>query len=162
MHMLWYCPKICSYWNSIYRLIAKLKSIISKPTLQQAILIIDIDKLPLDLRYITIHVLFATRLVLMCVWKYNATPNIGEVTKHLSETYTLEQIMAYKHGCLTKFYKHWSPLNALNGSKQRSTLKPMRVTLRGCFDPSEACMTLVCLQFCVLPMLPFYSFMHLF
>lgn len=36
--MLWFCPQIRSYWNYIFRLIAKLAGLFVKVNIEQAIL----------------------------------------------------------------------------------------------------------------------------
>lgn len=108
-HMLCYCPQICSFWNSIFRLIATLTGIIVKVKIEQAILCVSIDHFPPDLCPMVMQVLFAACLILMHKWKSNIAPNVSELINHISDTYALEQIMAYKQGCLLKFHKQWSP-----------------------------------------------------
>lgn len=72
--------------------------IISRPNSRLAILNVGIETYPSDLRQMVMQVLFAARLVLMRKWKSNLAPKAGEEVNLISETYYLEQIMAYKHG----------------------------------------------------------------
>lgn len=106
-HMLWSCPNLRSYWNSIFRLILKLTGFIIRSNIRKAILSIDLEKFPHNLKHVVMHILHAARLILMRKWKTNLTPNIGEVVNLVSETYALEQIMAYKQGYLSKFFADW-------------------------------------------------------
>lgn len=113
-HLLWFCPNIRSYWNSVFRLTTKLTGFITRPNIRLAILSIGIEKFPSNLKHVVKHTLFAAWLILIRKWKSNIAPNVGEVINFISKTYTLEQVMAYKHGCLAKFYMQWSSWRELH------------------------------------------------
>lgn len=106
-HMLWLCPSLRSYWNSVFRLIKKLTGFIIRPNIKLAILSIELEKFPHNFKHVVMHILHAARLILMRKWKTTLTPNVGEVINLVSETYALEKIMAYKQDCLSKFYEQW-------------------------------------------------------
>lgn len=85
--------KFLEFWS--LRLIPSTLGCIQKSDPGLALVSINVDKIPAMYRALTMHVLFAARLIILRKWKNNITPNISEAIKQFDLVSTYEQYLAY-------------------------------------------------------------------
>lgn len=54
-HMLWFCPNLLSYWNSVFKHMTKLTGFITRPDFKLAILSIRIEEFPTNLKHVVMY-----------------------------------------------------------------------------------------------------------
>lgn len=96
--MVWECPHLHSFWSEAFKLIAKITGVIVRPSIEKAILIIDMSEYPL----------------MMSKWKTNETPTLRELTTKVNIVAEYEKILAYRDGSNAKYVSNWYMWNSLN------------------------------------------------
>lgn len=69
VHMVWACPHLRSFWTEVFKLIAKTTGVFTKPSVEKAILSINMSDYPISVRSIAMHIIFAARSLMLSKWK---------------------------------------------------------------------------------------------
>lgn len=104
-HILWDCPSIISFWNSIFNCIASCTGILSPPKAALAILNLNIDNYPMVYRQLVTHILLAARTLILCNWKSTLIPNLSETISLVNNNYAFEKALAINNLTFQKFQK---------------------------------------------------------
>ena len=108
LHMLWHCPTIKGLWNQVFRLISTLTGVISSPDPALALLHIDIDRYPCNMRPVVTHILLETRTMILRHWKSNKAINVSDIVAGTHRNYTFERLIAINNMKCKQFDACWS------------------------------------------------------
>lgn len=107
-HILWECPSITGFWNSIFQCIASCTGILSPPKAELAMLNLNIDSYPFMYRQLITHLLLAARTLILRNWKSTLIPNLSEAIALVNDNYSFEKAISVNNLTYHKFQKSWS------------------------------------------------------
>lgn len=110
-HILWNCPKIKPLWRQIENIIRNFSYQTPPLSPSMAILSIDLESIPNQVRTIISHILLVTRLTILRHWKDTEPPSITEVITTVHNYGTYEVLHASAMGNHEKISKIWEPWN---------------------------------------------------
>lgn len=116
-HMVWACPHLRSFCTGVFKLIVKTTGVFKKPSMEKAILSINMSEYPISVRSIVMQILFAARSLLLSKWNTNEVPTVTELSEKLNTVSEYEKILAFKDGMSAKYFSNWSMWNSLNQSR---------------------------------------------
>lgn len=114
VHMVWACPHLRGFWLEVFRLIAKVTGVFVQPSIEKAILSINMLEYPILVRSIAMHIIFAARSLMMSKWKTNEIPSVRELITRVNNVAEYEKILAYRDGSNARYVSNWSIWNSLN------------------------------------------------
>lgn len=114
VHMVWVCPHLRGFWLEVFKWIAKVTGVITQPSIEKAILSINMLEYPISVRSIAMHIIFAARSLMMSKWKTNEMSSVRELITKVNIVAEYEKILAYKDGSNAKYVANWSIWNYLN------------------------------------------------
>lgn len=106
--MVWACPHLRGFWAEVFKLIAKVTGVITQPSIEKAILSINMSEYPIMVRSIAMHILFVARYLMVSNWKTNAIPSVRELILKFNTTAEYEKILAFKDGSIARYFSNWS------------------------------------------------------
>lgn len=107
LHILWECPSLTSFWNTVFQCISSCTGILTPPNPELAILHINIDKFPYSQRQVITHLLLAARTLILRNWRSTTTPNLSEAISLVNDNYLIEKSLAVNSLSYRKFQESW-------------------------------------------------------
>lgn len=100
--MVWACPNLRGFWSAVFKLIARVTGVITKPTIEKAILCVNMSEYPIQVKSIAMHILFVARSLIVSNWKPNAIPSVRKLILKVNTIAEYEKILAVRDGSMSR------------------------------------------------------------
>lgn len=98
LHIFWSCSILNTYWDNIFNLIESVTQIKAPKSPEFALLLVDIDTIPLKSWVVVCNILHSARLSIARHWKTINPATSNEVIKITSNIYIQERKLAWHKG----------------------------------------------------------------
>lgn len=98
VHMVRACPHLRGFRIEVFKLIAKVSGVFTQPSIEKAVLSINMSEYTISVRSIAMCIIFAARSLMMSKWKTNEIPSVRELITKINIVAEYEKILTYKDG----------------------------------------------------------------